>query len=276
MNITIIGCGYVGKALAHFWRATGHHITATTRSPERAAELQAIAHEVVILQGDVAEVLAKALATQHVVVLCVAPDSYLHYESAYLHTAQALAKAVAKLPLLSQILYTSSISVYGERQGQWVDENTPPSPCNPQTKILLDTELIVQKMHTPFRKVCVLRLGEIVGPDRQISSRLRGLHGRLLPGSGKNYTNLIHLRDIIGATDFALRRQLDGVYNVCNDQHLPRNQFYDLICEQHGIPHVIWDPAITSTHAGNKRISSQKIKNAGYMFYLPSIPIAEI
>ena len=52
MNIAILGCGYVGTAAAQHWQAAGHHVTATTTSPERVPELEAIAQRVEVIQGN--------------------------------------------------------------------------------------------------------------------------------------------------------------------------------------------------------------------------------
>lgn len=270
MNVAIIGCGYVGKAAARFWKAAGHSVTATTRNPDHVAELQSIVDHVILLQGNnLSEILAQALVNQEVILLSVAPDDASQYESTYLNTAQALVKAVKRLPMLRQILYTSSTSVYGDQQGQWVDENTPPAPNNDNTKILLATEQILLASQSDNRYVCIFRLGEIIGPGRELSSRLRRLNGQSLSGSGDNYTNLTHIDDIVGAIDFAVSHQLQGVYNLCGDLHILRRDLYHQICEKHGLPHVVWNGSVTSVHGGNKRVSSVKLVAAGYSFYKP-------
>jgi pyrroline-5-carboxylate reductase len=52
MRITILGCGYVGTALARQWRATSdHQLRLTTTSPERRAELAELADAVHVLEG---------------------------------------------------------------------------------------------------------------------------------------------------------------------------------------------------------------------------------
>lgn len=266
MNIAIIGCGYVGKALGRFWKAAGHSVTATTRNPEHIEGLQSIVSNVVLLQGDIYETFVNGLANHQAVFLSMAADSPADYERTYFNTAQALVKALPKLPFLKQIIYTSSTSVYGEQQGHWVDESMAPEPTNRNAQILLETEDVLQTARNSGRQVCIFRLGEIYGPGREISERLRRMASRPLPGSGSNYTNLIHLNDIVGAADFALCHQLDGIYNLCNDLHISRREFYEIICEKHGLPKVIWDPSINSIHAGNKRVSNRKLIAAGYEF----------
>jgi nucleoside-diphosphate-sugar epimerase len=267
MNVTIIGCGYVGKAVAQLWKAAGHCVSVTTRNSERVTELKAIADHVILLQSDdLPEILSKKLVDQHVVLLCVAADNASQYESTYLHTAQALVKAAVDVSALKQIIYTSSTSVYGEHHGEWVDENTQLFPSNANTKILIETEQTLQFCQTEERRMCIFRLGEIVGPDREISDRLRRMSGHPLPGTGENYTNLSQLDDITGAIDFAVNQQLNGVYNLCGNLHISRKELYHLLCEKHGLPHVTWNASAASVHGGNKRVSSEKLKNAGFAF----------
>lgn len=53
MNVAIIGCGYVGKAVAHHWRQDlGLTVTATTTTPEKVPTLEKIAQRVVVVKGN--------------------------------------------------------------------------------------------------------------------------------------------------------------------------------------------------------------------------------
>jgi Trk K+ transport system NAD-binding subunit len=53
MNVAIIGCGYVGSAIAHHWHhELGFNVTATTTTPERVATLEEVAQRVVVVKGD--------------------------------------------------------------------------------------------------------------------------------------------------------------------------------------------------------------------------------
>lgn len=263
MEIGIIGCGYVGKALARFWKSAGHRITAsTTLSTNRIEDLNAYVDCVEVVQGDLPTFFANAFARQNVLLVSVAARNPQEYEAVYLNTAQALAQAAPKLPFLQQIIYTSSTSIYGDHQGQWVDETTLPAPANRNAHILLEAERILEQIQ---KKICIFRLGEIYGPGREFAERLRHLK-KPLPGTGGNYTNLIHLEDIVGAIDFAMRAGLHGIYNLCNDIHILRQELYNAICEKNGFEKVIWDPAIQSMHGGNKRVSNVKLKAAGYQF----------
>lgn len=267
MKIGIIGCGYVGQAAAVYWKQKGHQIAVTTRQPSRIAFLQTFADKVHLLEHNS---LPSFIAQQEIVLISVAPDPSSNYSSTYLHTAKQVAKEIAQYTSLKQILYTSSTSVYEDHQGEWVDENTPISPLNENNQILHETERVLLDCASENLKVCVLRLGEIYGPDRKIEDRLRRMLHQPFPGSGLTYTNLIHLTDIVQALDFALQQRCQGTYNLCSDFHESRKNFYDILCQIEHLPPIQWNASLRNWHQGNKRVSNQKIKKEGFRFTHPS------
>ncbi len=266
MKIGIIGCGYVGQASGLRWKLGGHLLAVTTRRPERAESLRIVADQIYLLNS---QNLGPFIAQQEALLISIAPDATSTYASTYLKTAQQMAEQVTQAPALQQILYTSSTSVYGDQGGAWVDENCHIIPSHDNAKILYDTEQILLGCSSEKLKICILRLGEIYGPGREIEQRLRRMQHQPFAGTGEAYTNLIHLSDIVSALDFALRNRLNGIYNLCNDFHMPRKLFYQKLCEQEKIPFIQWDPTKPSMHGGNRRVSNQKIKNTGFIFECP-------
>ena len=114
--------------------------------------------------------------------------------------------------------------------------------------------------------VCIYRLGEIYGPGRWIEERLKRSYQKKFSGDGSPYTNLIHLNDIVSAVNLAINQNLQGIYNLCNDFHIPRRDFYDLLCKKHNIPTIQWDDQLATPHGGNKRVDNQKMKETGFVF----------
>ena len=267
MKIGIIGCGYVGQAAALNWKKKNYYISVTTRQPERIATLSNCSDQVCVLKD---QSLTSFIAQQDALLISVAPDHFSQYESTYLSVAHAVANHVKNNPSLKQIIYTSSTSVYGDNQGNWVDENALIFPQEIHTKILHEAEKILLNCASEHLKVCILRLGEIYGPNREIENRLRQRQNQPFPGTGDSYTNLIHLTDIVEALDFALTNGLKGIYNLCNDFHILRRIFYHDICQKEQIPPIKWDPQLRSLHGGNRRVSNQKIKDKGFIFTYPN------
>lgn len=263
MRIGILGCGYVGAAAARQWKSQGNEVIATTRKSARLAELSTCATEVFLIG---AHPLSSFIQALDVLLISVAPDNGSNYASTYLETAQQVAEEVKNTHSLKQIIYTSSTSIYGDRNGEWVDEKAQIENLEGNRRVLFETEQVLVNCSSKELRVCILRLGEIYGPGREIKERLRRLNGHPLPGTGDSYTNLSHVEDVIGAVLFALNHSLQGVYNVCGDLHIPRRLFYEQICKESGIQPIQWDPSRVSAHGGNRRISNKKIKEAGFTF----------
>lgn len=271
MNITIIGCGYIGASCATSLRKQGHIITATTTTPSRIDHLTTIANKAVLLQGDDLKGMTALLKGQDAVILSVAAGRDGDYKTTYIKTTDTLSKALARSPSVQQLLYTSSSSVYGECQGDWVEESRPLAPLNASGVALCLAEHALLSSISPELELCILRLGEIYGPSREIINRLRNLNGAKVPGSGNNFTNLIHRDDVVNAISFALDRNLTGVYNLCNGVHISRKELYDSLCLKEGLQRVEWDVTQTPVHGGNRRLSMQKLKEAGFSTQISSV-----
>lgn len=262
MRIGILGCGYVGQAAALHWKNEEHQVSVTTRKKERLSQLAECADEVVLL-NEISFPLF--IQQQEVLLICVAPDQNSNYATTYFETAQKVVKEIPNSSHLRHILYTSSTSVYGDHQGAWVNEETP-IHCHDQNKqVLYETEQFLLSCASKELTVTVFRLGEIYGPGREIEERLKRMGHSPFAGNGESYTNLIHLDDIVRALSFAVSHKLNGIYNLCSDFHIPRKQFYEQLCQEHNLPPIQWDPTRHSLHGGNRRVSNQKIKDAGFI-----------
>ncbi|MGG6298331.1 SDR family oxidoreductase [Leptolyngbya sp. AN02str] len=283
MNITIIGCGYVGTAIARYWhQASEHQLTVTTTTTDRLEELGAIAQRSVVLQGADASALHTVLQHQEVVVVTVAPTGNQQvdadgYEQTYLGTCKNLVAVLPQVPTVRQVIYTSSCSVYGDAHGNWVDETTPITPDNRHSEILYEAEQILlsgAKAHLrPDVRICIFRMGAIYGPGRDIKHRFAKLAGTTRPGTGEHFTNWTHVDDIVAAVEFARDRQLHGIYNLVGDTPVTAHELMDRVCEQSGLPAVQWDPTVPRSRSNNRRVSNQKLQQQGYHFLHPALEI---
>lgn len=261
-KIGILGSGYIGQHLASTLK-NDYEVSITTRQPTKCPLLSSLATHVIDLNKIS---LDDFISRQDILVVCVAPTHHDTYQSTYLDTAHFIHTHLSHFPHLQQIIYTGSTSIYGDQQGKWVDETTQPDPLNLHGALLLETENILMQCSATHRKVCLFRLGEIYGPQREIEARLKKMVGMCLPGTGENMTNMIHLDDCIRALCFAIAHQLSGVYNLCNDFHVKRQDFYNQLCEQHALPLFQWDPSRISMHGGNRKVSNTKLKAEGFTF----------
>lgn len=275
MNVGILGCGYVGTAVARRWHQDkSYHITATTTTEERVSDIEQVAQKVVVIKGDNETALKSFVQAQELILLSVAPTRQLNgntYEETYLHTAKNLVKVLQQVTTVKQLIYTGSYSVYGDKDGAWVDEETPLTPANRNGEILAQTEQVLMAASSPDLKVCILRLGGIYGIRRELTKIFSRAFGTTRPGNGENFTNWIHLDDIVGAVDFALLKKLQGIYNLVSDRPLVSLEMLDRLSEKYDLPKVMWNPQEGEVSPYNAQVSNRKIKAAGYKFIHPDV-----
>lgn len=243
MKILLIGVGYVGMALLSSLPKDSHIITTTTTTKEKIPLLQTLSNKVILL-GEEEKEFCKAANEADAIIVLVAPSNNRNYEETYLSTAKKIIRAI-KDNADPYIVYSSSTSVYEGLSG----EVTEDLPLN--SSLLLETENIL----LGHAKCCVLRLGGIYGPGRELYQRARKLSGKQLPGTGEEPTNHIHQEDIVRAIQFCLDKQLTGVYNLVNDDHRSRREIYDSLCHDLHLPPPTW----TNSNKGSYIVSNKKI-----------------
>jgi nucleoside-diphosphate-sugar epimerase len=269
MNVTIIGCGYVGTKVAQLWRQQGLTVTVTTTTPERVAVLETLADRVVVVEGNDADGLKALLQNQQVVLLSIGAKNRLVYEETYLTTAKTLADVLQQSTTVQQLIYTSSYAVYGDYQGQWVTEDSAILPANANGEVLAAAEQALLETDLGGLKVCVLRLGGIYGPNRELVKIFGGIAGTTRPGDGTDASNWVHLDDIAGVIEFARAHQLAGIYNLVQTEPITTGELFRQIFTKHNLPQVSWDASQVSNRPYNARVSNQKIRDAGYQFQHP-------
>ncbi|MBN3950152.1 MAG: SDR family oxidoreductase [Nostoc sp. NMS7] len=272
MNVAIIGCGYVGYKVAQYWQQKMDFVVSvTTTSPERVPALESVSQRVVVTRGNDLDSLKSVLHNQDVVLLSVGARGGEVYEETYLQTAQSLVSSLQQIKSVKQLIYTGSYAVYGDRNGVWVDEETPLAPANLNAQILRKTEDVLLSASSENLRVCTFRLGGIYGTGRELLKIFSRYSGATRPGNGEDITNWIHLDDIVGAIEFARHRRLQGIYNLVDDAHLTSRDLLDSLFEKHNLPKVKWDTSINSTRPYNAWVSNEKLKEAGYQLIHPQM-----
>jgi nucleoside-diphosphate-sugar epimerase len=272
MNIAIIGCGYVGCAVARYWQDKNNFvITATTTTVSRVSALEKLAQKVIVTKGNDTENLKQVLQNQDVVLLSVAAKSGDVYEAAYLQTAKTLVSILPEFSHIRQLIYTGTYSVYGDQNGAVVDEESPVKTTTANTKILRQTEEVLLSATNDNLRVCILRLGGIYGDGRELSKIFGRTAGTTRPGNGDDTTNWIHLDDIVGVIEFARQHHWQGIYNVVDDAHLLSRELIGTVLAKHNLPPISWDASLPSNRPYNAWVSNQKIKDAGYQLIHPTI-----
>nr|WP_047572815.1 SDR family oxidoreductase [Methylobacterium sp. ZNC0032] len=275
MNILILGLGYSAGFFARAALARGWEVTGTVRSAEKAAELNREGIRTLVFGGfAVSSALAKAVAEADTVLVSVQPaedgDPALG----------PLRAALMAAPNLRWIGYLSTIGVYGDQGGAWIDEATPPSPTNARTRQRVEIEQAwLQLGRDSGKPVQIFRLSGIYGPGRNAITKLRsGTANRLIkPGQ---VFNRIHVDDIAGVLMASLAQPRQGaVYNVTDDEPGPPQDVITFAAELTGLepPSEIpfeqakLSPMAASFYGESKRVSNALVKREfGYAFRYPT------
>ena len=271
MNILILGCGYVGSEVARWEQKNGHRVTVTTTTPEKVAKLSSICDRVALVEGNDLNAIADVIEDCEVILLSVGAKSRDTYYQSYLETATNLVTALQNNNTVKQVIYTGSYAVLGDKKGQWTDETASTNPVNDNGKILVDTEEVLLAARSAKLKVCILRLAGIYGKDRELIKIFRSWSGTTRPGKGEDYSNWIHLKDIVNGIEVAIDKQLDGIYNLASDECLTTGKFFQRLFTTHNLPGITWDTTKESPRPYNTRLSNQKLKDAGMQFIYPQI-----
>ena len=135
----IIGCGYLGERLGGLLSRAGERVCGTVRSQARAAEIARQGIEPLI--ADVLDPL-RCAACPPPIASSIASASTVPPElrcDRFMSTDSATSSTVCR-ESLPRIVYASSTGVYGQTEGEWVDEQTPPSPRTESGRICLEAE----------------------------------------------------------------------------------------------------------------------------------------
>lgn len=133
----------------------------------------------------------------------------------------AFGETLKRAPRLRSIVYLSTVGVYGDHDGAWVDEDTRPQPDLARGHNRLAAERAWQQLgDVSGVRIAVLRLAGIYGPGRNPLIQLaRGTTRRIFkPGQ---FFNRIHVADIAQAIDAAFTRKAAGIFNVADDEPSP-------------------------------------------------------
>ena len=269
----IFGAGYSAKAFAAAQSDPAIAIAGTTRSPEKFDALRRAGVEPFVFDGSVLSPEAQSrLAKSTHMIVSIAPG-----ESGD-PVLTAARDAISRMPDLCWVGYLSTVGVYGDYGGGWVDETSECRPVSRRSRMRVEAErewlAFGQDTGVP---VAVLRLSGIYGPGRNAFVNLENGTAKRLIKPGQVF-NRIHVADIAGTLWHLAERCLGGVFNVTDDLPAPPQDVVAYAAELMGVeppPEIPFasaqlSPMARSFYGENKRVSNAAIKGAGYSFRYPN------
>lgn len=265
----IVGCGYVGSALADRLLHDGHVVYGLRRN------VSALPDGVRGISANLGDPGAIDLPNDiDYLVYCAAADSHdpKSYRAAYVNgLANTLAVLKEQGAAPRRILFTSSTSVYHQDDGTWVDESTETAPSSFSGKTLLEGERLLLESGLPG---VVVRLSGIYGPGRRRTIESVRDRKAVLSEGSTQYMNHIHRDDCAGALRHLLfANNPERLYIATDSDPADRNEILAWLAERLGVPLAPSNgdgPAKTKRFAGNKRCKNAKLLAAGYAFRYPT------
>ncbi|GLK81837.1 SDR family oxidoreductase [Methylopila turkensis] len=263
-RLAVFGCGYTARRFVALHGAGFDAVDVTTRSPEGVARLGAEGLKAHLFDGGpAAPALGAAVKAATHVLVSAPPDAEGD------PTLRGAGEALQAADGLAWIGYLSTIGVYADADGGWVDETTEPEPDSDRGA----RRIAVERDWLAFGAargvpVQIFRLAGIYGPGRNQIENLRAGTAKRLVKPGQVF-NRIHVDDIAAALAAGIARPDAGpIVNVTDDEPAPPQDVVAYAAGLLGIappPETPFEtaditPMARSFYSSNKRVANRVLR----------------
>ncbi len=269
-KLFIFGYGFSSQAIARECQGQFEEIFGTSRRAEKAQSLRAEGLSGLVFNGEeLSEATKAALGETTHMVVSIAPGE----QDPVLAIMGNDLKAVC--PSLEWVGYLSTVGVYGNHDGAWVDEDTEPKPVSQRSIQRVTAENAwLEACEAADVQCAIFRLSGIYGPGRNTFTTIETGKSRRMVKPGQVF-NRIHRDDIGTAVARAIAIGATGVFNITDDMPAPPQ---DLVTFAHELmgreppPEIDFETTDISSMARsfygeNKRVSNAKSKSVLDMEY---------
>ncbi|MUZ57606.1 NAD-dependent epimerase/dehydratase family protein [Agrobacterium vitis] len=278
MRVMIFGAGYSGKAIGQHFIQQGIPVSGTTRSPAKAKALSDLGIEPLVFDGQrLSDEIIKAMACATHVVQSIAPgsdgDPLLRLTEGQLKTW---------MPQVQWLAYLSTVGVYGDHQGAWVDEDTVCKPVSVRSVERVEAEQAWDRAALAAGvPLSTLRLSGIYGPGRNGLVNLAEGTARRLVKKDQVF-NRIRVEDIATATWLLAGQNEHGIFNITDHEPAPPQDVVAEAARLMGVeppPEQAFEtaelsPMARSFYGENKRVMNAKIRALGFAFAYPDYRVS--
>jgi len=231
LNVLIIGCGYIGRALGARYLLESRPVTGVVSSVDSFLLLRKIGIEPLAVDLDKTMTGLSSAIEPLIFYLAPPPDNGTR-DTRLTRVLQTLEGARAP-----RIVYVSTTGVYGDCEGRWVDETSPVNPRTDRARRRLDAEqqLLAWRV-ARGGQVVILRVAGIYGPGRlPLAPLLRGLP--VIDEEQAPWSNRIHADDLVQVCAAAMEHGRDGqIYNVSDGNPGTMTDFFNRVADLKDIP----------------------------------------
>ena len=251
------GHGYSARALARQLVPQGWRVIGTTRDAGKAGVLRAEGAEPLIWPG---ADLTQALDAATHLLISAAPD-----EGGDPVLRGVRDEIAARAGQFDWVGYLSTTGVYGDHDGDWVDEGSALTPSTQRGQARVKAEADWASMGLPLH---IFRLAGIYGPGRGPFEKVRQGTARRIIKPGQVFSR-IHLDDIAQVLAASIARPNPGAaYNLCDDDPAPPEDVIAYAAELLGLPMPAAEdfataemtPMARSFYAESKKVRNDRIK----------------
>lgn len=260
MKLFVFGFGYTSQRFVDLFGDMFGVISGTVREAGKRDALRARGLDAFVF--DASDDALRARIREADVVLVSAPpgragDPVLAAFAADIATSKA-----------RRVIYLSTIGIYGDHGGAWIDEATPPAPQVERAKARIAAEQ--QWLAFVGERLSILRLAGIYGPGRSPLSKVREGTAKRIVKDGQVF-NRIHVDDAARAIKAAIAFRNGGAWNVCDDEPAPPQDVVTYAAsllkmppppeQDFAIASAQMTPMALSFYATSNRISNARLKN---------------
>lgn len=233
MDVLLAGFGWLGREVAGRLIARGDRVTGVTRTEASASRLRDGGIEATAI--DLAAPGASRLIPGRYDAIVAMPSASGHdeavYAAAYLDATRNVLESVGAVD--AAFVYVSSTGVFGQADGSWVDESTPPRPADGTSRVLVEAERLVLDRSWHRARPCIVRCSGLYGAGRTgVIERVRS--GALALGRGdETWMNFSHRDDAAVTVIAALDRGRAGaIYHASDATPTTRHDVVAWIAER--------------------------------------------
>ncbi|MEM9276944.1 MAG: SDR family oxidoreductase [Pseudomonadota bacterium] len=262
-KLFIFGFGFSAQAIAAKAKPDFTEICGTARSEEKISRIRADSLGACLFDGEkFSEELKHHLVDTTHLLISIGPGEADPVLAIMRDQLSDLC------PNLQWIGYLSTVGVYGNHDGAWVDEETKPKPVSQRSIWRMNAENgWTEKADNVYVPLGIFRLSGIYGPGRNAFVTIEKGNSRRLVKPGQVF-NRIHREDIGTAVSNAMRGNIGGIFNITDNEPAPPQ---DVVTYAHELmgkeppPEIDFKtaditPMARSFYGENKRVSNAKSK----------------
>ena len=273
-TILIFGYGYTSSFLSSLLIKEGWTVFATTREEQNFSKIKKTGTHPILFsdKNEIEKTISKGVYILSSIPPATVGDPVLNEYSSLISK---------KKDFICWAGYFSTTSIYGDKMGRWVTEETVPSPSLPRSIERLKVENSWRRLSKDTGiSLNIFRLSGIYGPGRSLVDRFHAGENIIIVDRPNQLFNRVHVIDIVNITYLAMKKKFKNeVFNVSDDNPASQvevSEFARYLSSSPPIKKVSLESNLISDMAKSFYLEEKKVSNKfvkrkfGYAFKFPS------